>query len=182
MYPIFHHSNQVVTGVCFVTRTTVSLGGTPTNRWRSVSDGGYPRLMTGLRSEPPTEVAAVFNAHPDTLRNELLSLRQFIYETAESIEGVGPLEETLKWGQPSYLTKNRTGSTIRISSTKSGSDHDYGLYFTCSTNLLSSFKALFGDTLTYETNRALLFKCGEARPVDELRECISMALTYHQRA
>ena len=31
-------------------------------------------------------------------------LRQLIFETAAATEVVGELEETLKWGEPSYLT------------------------------------------------------------------------------
>jgi len=137
--------------------------------------------MTDLDPPPPPEVSAVFEEYPEPVRTELLALRRLIYNTAESTEGVGPLEETLKWGQPSYLTPNRTGSTIRVSPTPRSSDYDYGLYFTCSTTLLSSFRALFDDTFSYETNRGLLFKCGEAHPINELSECISMALTYHNK-
>lgn len=135
--------------------------------------------MTGLHLVPPPEVAAVFDDYAEPVRDGLLALRRLILETAESTEGVGPIEETLKWGQPSYLTKNRSGSTIRIASTPPSSNYDYGLYFTCSTNLLSSFRTLFDDTFSYEKDRALLFKCGQTQPDNELRVCISMALTYH---
>ncbi|MFT5337424.1 MAG: hypothetical protein ACI9YL_001426 [Luteibaculaceae bacterium] len=39
-------------------------------------------------------------------------LRQLIRATVPEIEGVNSLEETLKWGEPSYLTKY--GSTLRM--------------------------------------------------------------------
>ena len=56
-------------------------------------------------------VAAVFAAYPAELRDRLMALRRLIFETAATTEGVGPLEETLKWGQPSYLTRrSRSGS------------------------------------------------------------------------
>lgn len=102
-------------------------------------------------------------------------------DTAERIGGVGPIEETLKWGQPSYLTSaTRSGSTIRIAATRPDSGHDYAMYFICSTNLVETFQQLFGDVFTYERNRALLFKVGQQLPVDELKECVAMALTYHR--
>ena len=41
----------------------------------------------------------------------MLRLRQIVLDTASETEGVDALEETLKWGEPSYLT--RDGSTIR---------------------------------------------------------------------
>lgn len=61
------------------------------------------------------EVAVVFDSYPEEMRVKLLFLRRLIYETAASLEEVGELEETLKWGEPSYLTpKSKSGSTIRI--------------------------------------------------------------------
>ncbi len=47
-------------------------------------------------------------------------LRHLVLETASETEGVNKLEETLKWGEPSYLTKN--GSTIRMDWKKSKPD------------------------------------------------------------
>lgn len=128
----------------------------------------------------PEVVAEVFNSYPDELRSRLLALRQLILDTADGLEGVGPIEETLKWGQPSFLTsETRAGSTIRIAPAGSRSTHDYGVYFICSTNLVSSFQNVFGDLFDYEKNRALLFLLNDALPTDELSVCIAMALTYH---
>ena len=50
------------------------------------------------------EVAAVFDAYPKSIKAKLLRLRRMIFEVAARTPEVGPLEETLKWGQPSYLT------------------------------------------------------------------------------
>ena len=126
------------------------------------------------------KVAAVFAAYSEPIRTELLALRRLIFNTAEEVEGVGALEETLKWGQPSYLTtETKSGSTIRIAPTGPKSDHDYALYFICHTNLVRTFRQLFSDTLTYEGGRALLFTSGRTLPENEVRECVAMALTYH---
>jgi hypothetical protein len=60
-------------------------------------------------------VGAVFAAYPKPLKAKLLALRRLILDTAATTTGVGALEETLKWGQPSYLTAaTKSGSTIRI--------------------------------------------------------------------
>ena len=65
------------------------------------------------------EVAAVFKTYPKEVKNKLMFLRQLIFDTASTIERVGELEETLKWGEPSYLTsKSKSGSTIRINRKK----------------------------------------------------------------
>ena len=126
------------------------------------------------------DVAAIFATYPDAVRGELLALRQLIFESADDIAGVGVLEETLKWNQPSYLTSETgSGSTIRIAATRPELDHDYAMYFICHTNLVETFARRFGDVFTYEGNRALLFRVGEEVPEEELRECVAMALTYH---
>jgi len=44
-------------------------------------------------------VEAVFDASPAQVRKRLLALRRIIFEVAVSTEGVGELEETLKWGR-----------------------------------------------------------------------------------
>ena len=122
----------------------------------------------------------MFASYADAVRPELLTLRQFILDTADATPGVGAIEETLKWGQPSYLTsESRSGSTIRIAPTRPKSTHDYAMYFICHTNLVANFELLFGAVLTYEGKRALLFSVGADIPENELRECVAMALTYH---
>ncbi|NQU58191.1 MAG: DUF1801 domain-containing protein, partial [Rhodospirillales bacterium] len=74
------------------------------------------------------EVENVFKAYPEKLKRKLMSLRQLIFDTALEIERVGPLEETLKWGQPSYLTQQtKSGTTIRIDQIKSEPGH-YGMF------------------------------------------------------
>jgi len=126
-------------------------------------------------------VAEVFASYPESVRPSLLELRQLVFETADATTGVGPIEETLKWGQPSYLTaETRSGSTIRIAPTGAESADEYAMYFICSTSLVDSFESLFGDAFTYERNRALLFRVGSAIAEAELRECVRMALTYHK--
>ncbi|MFW2383490.1 MAG: DUF1801 domain-containing protein [Acidimicrobiales bacterium] len=127
------------------------------------------------------QVASVFASYPEPVRRRLLAVRRLILDTADATAGVGTIEETLKWGQPSYLTaESGSGSTIRVAPTTSPGA-DYAMFFICHTNLVSDFRALFGDRLSYEGNRGLLFSADEEIPEDEVRRCIEMAFTYHQR-
>lgn len=126
------------------------------------------------------DVAAAFDGYDDRVRPSLIVLRRLILDTAKSTEGVGKLEETLKWGQPSYLTsQTRSGSTIRLGQATSSSPYDYAMYFICHTNLVQDFEAAFGNLFVYEGNRAILFSLGDDLAENELSECVSMALTYH---
>lgn len=127
------------------------------------------------------DVAAVFAAYPDETRAELLSLRQLILDTAAATEGVGTLEETLKWGQPSYLTsQTKSGSTIRIDQTKAGNGQ-YAMYVHCQTDLIETFKNLYPRVFTFEGKRAVLFDAENKVSSDALSHCIALALTYHLR-
>ena len=131
-------------------------------------------------------VAAVFAAYPKRVQAKLLALRALILETAARTPGVGALEETLKWGQPSYLTRETgSGSTIRIDRVKPGPGEDrerYGLYVHCQTTLVSTFRELYRDELSFGGNRSILLDAGRPLPKAALRHCIALALTYHQRA
>jgi hypothetical protein len=125
------------------------------------------------------EVARVFNRYPRKMKQRLMKLRQLIFEVAAKTEKVGELEETLKWGEPAYLTsQTKSGSLIRIDVKKSDPSK-YAMYFHCQTRLVDSFRTLFPDAFSYEKNRAIVFEENERVPVNELRTCIAMALTYH---
>ena len=142
-----------------------------------------PPTVDGTTTVPfaNADVAAVFASYPEDVRAALLELRALIFATAGETPGVGPIEEALRWGQPSYLTSHTgSGSTIRIAATGPKSDHDLAMYFICRTNLVEDFRAQFGDVFTYERNRALMFNAGGELPQNELRECVATALTYHR--
>ncbi len=130
------------------------------------------------RFENP-DVAGVFDAYPADLKSRLLRLRQLIFETAAEMDRVGPLEETLKWGQPSYLTAtSKSGTTIRIDQIGSETGQ-YGLFVHCQTTLIPTFRDFYPEELSYDGKRAILFDVNEDPPVEPLRHCIALALTYH---
>lgn len=124
-------------------------------------------------------VARVFSNYPADVRRKLSVLRELIFATAKRTPGVGALEETLKWGQPSYLTtETKSGSTIRIDAIRSRPG-SCAIYFHCQTTLVETFRKKFGPKFRYEGNRAWVFSRSEEIPTAELGECISLALTYH---
>lgn len=125
------------------------------------------------------EVAAVFAAYPTPIKIQLLTLRQLIFDIAAKTAGVGELEETLKWGQPSYLTtQSKSGSTIRIDQVKSQTGQ-YAIYFHCQTTLIDTFKEIYRHEFKFEGNRSILFNSDDKIPVKPLGHCIALALTYH---
>jgi hypothetical protein len=132
----------------------------------------------GHFAEPAVDAA--FSAYPAPVKARLLALRRLILDTADTTEGVGALEETLKWGQPSYLTtESRSGSTIRIDQVKTEAGR-YAVYFHCQTDLVETFRELYPE-LRYGGNRSILLDAGDRLPEASLRHCIALALTYHLR-
>jgi hypothetical protein len=125
------------------------------------------------------EVEAVFNAYPKPLKARLLALRRLIFQTAKATPGVGALQETLKWGQPSYLTpETKSGSTIRIDRVKSAANQ-YAIYFHCQTDLVETFRGLYPTEFSYGGNRCILFDASDKFREAALRHCVALALTYH---
>jgi hypothetical protein len=123
-------------------------------------------------------VAQIFDSYPKHIRQKMLFLRQLVFETASEIDGLGEMEETTKWGEPSYIVKG--GSTVRMD-WKSKTPSQYALYFHCQTKLVDTFKELYSDKLKFEGNRAIVFTVTDKVPVDEIKHCIALSLTYHSR-
>ncbi len=133
---------------------------------------------TGLtRPIKDAAVEAAFERFDPQARASLLALRDLIFHVAQDMPEVGPLLETLKWGQPAYLpAKPKIGTTIRLGVPKSGG---FALYTHCQTPLMSDLSAQFGAELRFEGNRGVLFEYGAAVPHEPLRILIARALTYH---
>ena len=123
-------------------------------------------------------VAEHFSLYPAKFRKKLMLIRQLIFDTAAETEGVGEPEETLKWGEPSYVTsQTKSGSTVRIDWKKS-QPHQYAVYFNCKTTLVDTFQEMFGDLFKYGGNRSIIFDEDDEIPIVEFSVCIGVALTY----
>jgi hypothetical protein len=126
----------------------------------------------------PRDVNRAFEAFPLPVRRRLLEVRKLIFATAAACDGVGPLLETLKWGEPAYLTQTGSGSTIRLGQLRDGGQR-CAVLFNCRTTLIETFRERFPNEFEYRTNRALLLKLTGVLPVVPLSICLSLALTYH---
>ena len=133
--------------------------------------------MNNLKIITNPDVNIVFDNSPDFVKNKILNLRNLILETADEIDGISSIEETLKWGEPSYLVRN--GSTIRIDWKKKTSDQ-YAMYFKCTSKLVETFKKQFDNIFNFEGNRAIIFQLDDIIPTVELKKCIAVALQYHK--
>ena len=127
----------------------------------------------------PIEVEKAYGRYDKVVRDRLIEVRRLIFDVAAETDGVGALTETLKWGEPAYLTEeSKSGTTIRLGETKQG---EPAVFFNCRTTLVESFRERFPDDFRYDKNRALIMDLN--RPVAEapLAMCLKAALTYHRR-
>ena len=134
-----------------------------------------------MTSAMPAEVAVAFEAFPAPVRRRLLEIRGLIFRSAETLDGVGPLTEALRWAQPAYLTEaTGAGSTIRLGRT-GGLELECAVFFNCQTTLVEEFRDQFADVFRYQKNRAILLDASAPLPEPPLSLCLGMALTYHLR-
>ena len=147
---------------------------------RSKTSPAKKRAVKAGNSSAPrvSAVANVLESYPKPIGTKLQALRKLILDTARTTDGVGALEEALKWGQVSYLTSETgSGSTVRIDQVKSA-DNQVAVYFHCQTNLVETFREIYPQ-LSYSGNRAILLDAGAPLPKAELGHCVALALTYH---
>ncbi len=132
--------------------------------------------MKHIEVRSDSKVELVFANYPDKVRKRMLGLRELILETAKELEEVTAIEETLKWGEPSYITKY--GSTLRMD-WKSKTPDQYAMYFKCTSRLVETFRLVYKNTFKFEGNRAVVFHMEDEIPTRELKKCIIATLTYH---
>lgn len=128
-----------------------------------------------LKTDP--KVNEIFASYPDEVRSKMEFLKELVIKTAEETEEIDEMEITLKWGEPSFITKH--GSTLRMD-WKGKSPEQYAMYFQCTSRLVDTFRFVFDRTFQYEGNRAIIFHLNKKPPVQELKQCIRATLTYHK--
>lgn len=118
-----------------------------------------------------------FDEYPDIARARLNQMRDLVFEIVSEL-ALGEVEESLKWGEPSYRVK--TGSPFRMDWKLKAPDHYY-LFFHCQTTLVDTFRELYGDALEFQGNRAIVLLLSEPLPEASIKHCLELALTYQQR-
>ena len=127
----------------------------------------------------PANVFATIASYPKSARDAFLAIRAIVLRAAETNPAVGPLTETLKWGEPAYLTEaSKSGSTLRLAWKPSSADH-IAVLLNCRTTLVETMRSIYPNTFVYQGNRALLVPVAAPLPTDALEHCAKLAQTYH---
>ena len=132
-----------------------------------------------MRQTLPNDLQNVICEWPKDAQTHFHGLREIVHDTAASNPKVGPLTETLKWGEPSFLTdKSRSGTTLRIC-WKAKTPAEIGLFVICRTDMLEQVRALFPDAFRFEGTRAAYLPLSQPIPVDAVSFLTSRTQTYH---
>ena len=127
---------------------------------------------------PSEEVSSYYFSVPQSMLDQLMQIRSWIYELAEADERIGMIQECLKWGEPSFLTPiTKSGSTIRLAKVD---DSMFGIYFNCKTTIAQEIAIQFPE-LNCDGKRALYFPTNQKIPKTKLIVCLKKALLYHKR-
>ena len=112
---------------------------------------------------------------PNDARETLLSIRALIYDIGAALP-VGRIEESLKWGQPSYATPDTKAATpIRLGVAKSGVP---AIFTHCQSTVMSDFQAICSPDFIFDGNRALHLPPDNLPDLNALTPLIRAALTY----
>lgn len=125
------------------------------------------------------EIQSVFNKYPASFRRKINTLRDLIFKTVTTLPEIEGIEESLKWGQPSYQSVKKGLSTpIRLHWLKSKPDQ-IGIYFHCQSSMIKKIKKEFPGKFEIEGKRALIFKESAPLELADLEKIFILALTYH---
>ncbi len=123
-------------------------------------------------------IVEIYDSYPNDIKHYLLKFRQIIYEVSQNSDEIGEIEESVKWGQPSYRPMNKSGTTIRLG-WSAKKPNVYSIFVPCQTTIIRDFKVLYPNELNYIGNREICFDKHKDIKLKVITEFINQALTYY---
>ena len=133
------------------------------------------KANTKLVTQP--DVIEKYNAFPVDVKEKIFRLRDWLIDVSESLEDVTRIEESLKWGEPSY--RSNIGSTIRFYWSEKRPEI-IGMYCQCTSLLIPSIKNTFGNAFLYDGNRGVLLDKNGLWDEEKIKQIMIAALRYHK--
>lgn len=128
------------------------------------------------------EVAATVAIWPDPAQRAFHGIRAIIHQAAAAVPQVGLLTETLKWGEPAWLTAaSGSGTTLRIG-WKSARPDRIAVLVNCRTGLIATLRDIYPDSFHYEGSRAACVALDAPLPDQAIDHFARLAQSYHRRA
>lgn len=61
-----------------------------------------------------------------------------------------------------------------------GAPGRFGVFVSCNTTLVATYRSLYPDLYAFDGRRALIFRVEDPLPVGPLSHCLALALRYHR--
>ncbi|WP_299591736.1 hypothetical protein [uncultured Tateyamaria sp.] len=127
----------------------------------------------------PSEILNRTATWPETAQSHFLHLRGIVHDVATSAD-IGPLDESLKWGQPAWRPKRpRTGSTLRVDWSPTIPDR-LMTFVDCKTDLATQMDNRYPNQFHNDGRRALGFDLDTALDAHAVWHLAHITLTYHR--
>ncbi|MEP4248592.1 hypothetical protein [Tateyamaria sp.] len=116
---------------------------------------------------------------PEPARRHFLAARGIILDVSETAQ-IGPLNESLKWGQPAWRPRRpRIGVTLRLDWSDKTPDRLMA-FVDCKTDLADQMSTRFPGKFENDGRRALAFDLKAPLPGDAIAQLAQFAFTYYR--
>ena len=134
--------------------------------------------MTSSMDHAPVPLLDHISHWSEPAQQALWRCRTLFHLIADE-NGLGDLDEALKWGQPAWRPKRpRTGSTLRMGWSEVTPDQ-LALYVDCKTDLAQRMYSLYPDLPRNDGRRALAISLAQAFPEQAMAHLAEMTFSYH---
>lgn len=117
---------------------------------------------------------------PAPAQSVIWTCRTLFHRIAQE-NNIGVLDETLKWGQPSWRPRRaRTGSTLRMNWSPASPDQ-MSFFVDCKTDLAARMATLYPTPFSNDGRRRLDMSLALPLPEQALAHLAEMTFTYHLR-
>jgi hypothetical protein len=125
--------------------------------------------------------AATIAFWPPHIRAQFQEIRTLILAAAQGA-AVGPISESLKWGQPAWRPKRaRQGSTLRLM-WQENTPASLALFVDCKTSLSATMEEIYPTEFIYENNRALRLPAGRPLPAQAIDHLARLTFAYQRKS
>lgn len=126
----------------------------------------------------PAPLLSALTTWSDPARDALWACRGLFHDVASQAK-VGPLDESLKWGQPAWRPRApRTGSTLRMGWSAGRAQHLL-LFVDCKTDLAARMRDLYPDLPDNDGRRQIALDLDRPLPEQAVSHLAQMTFCYH---
>ena len=121
-------------------------------------------------------ITRIIESYPLEASDYARKVRRLIHSVGAR-EGFSDVQESLKWGEPSFSVPG--GSPFRMDWKEDDSGR-FQIYFNCRTSLVDTFRTVYSSVLDFEGTRAIKLSLTEPIPSATLEHCFALAMNYHR--